>query len=150
VSYTTPQLDAAEAVAELLNGRTIAGFNVVASAEELIPKHEQGENDLNTLRVNCVPGPEYEISVEARGMGLEDCPVNIGVQLALEATDNDLYRQLLAVLREIAVLLRFEPLEDFGLPVEQISVVEFPSAVEVDGRFFGIVGVRYWAKTEPA
>jgi hypothetical protein len=150
VSYTTPQLDAAEAVAALLTGRTIGGFNIVASADELLPKYELAENELDTLRVDCVPGPEWEIDLHNRGMGLEDCPVNVGVQCQCGAGDNDQYRRLLAVLRGIMKTLRFNPLEDFGYPVESITVVDFPSAVEQDGRFFGIVGVLYRAETEDA
>jgi hypothetical protein len=148
VSYTTPQLDAAAAVAAALTGETIAGFEITAKADQLIPKYDQSLNELQTLRVDCVPGPEVRFAYENRQMAREDCPVNVGIQLECDADDTDTYRQLLALTRGIAKLLTFTALDDFGLPQEDVEFVDFPSAVEVEGRFFGIVGLMYRASTE--
>lgn len=148
MSYTTPQLDAAEAVAALLTGQEIAGFTIVATAEDLLPKHDQPQGDLNELRVNCVPGPESRFSRVDRNAAEEDCPVNVGIQMACGAESGELYRRLLMVLRGIAKLLTFTPITGFGYPRDDVEFVDFPSAVEVDGRFFGIVGVLYRPVTE--
>jgi hypothetical protein len=146
VSYTTPQLDAAAAVATLLTGRTIAGLVVSASASDLLPKYDL--SDLSSLKVDSVPGPDGRFTRESRGMALEDCPVNIGIQKLCGPEDGDTYRQLLALLRGIAKVIAFEPAGDFGLPREDVEFADNADAVDEHGRFYGVVGAMYRVQTE--
>jgi hypothetical protein len=146
VSYTTPQLDAAEAVAALLTGQELGGFNVVASAEEQLPKYE---NPPAELKVDCVAASPFTLTIIDRGAGVEEeCNVNIGVQLACDPGDRELLSRLKALTRGIARRLAFVAPEGFGKPREPIEIEELPEILEGEGRFLAVVSVTYTAFTE--
>ena len=148
MSYTTPQLDAAAAVAEMLTGREIAGFTIAASADELLPTGEMNAGDFRELRVECVPAEEYELESQDRDAADEQCPVNIGVRLACGKENQSLYRQLLALLRGIAKAVKHVSLEGFGLPRETITVRDSTAHLE-QGLFYGVVIANYYKQTGP-
>lgn len=150
MSYTTPQLDAAAAVAEMLTGREIAGFTLDAKADNLLPTYDQSKGDLDELHVDCIPDPTFRFVRENRSMVLEDCPVNIGVQINCGPEDQLLYRQLLALLRGIAKVVALEAPTGFRPPLEDVEVIDRPDAVDADGRFFGVIGAVYRVETEAA
>jgi hypothetical protein len=144
VSYTTPQLDAAEAVAALLTGRTIAGFNIVAELK-FVPKYETA--DLRELRVDCIPATPFARRRIDRGAVEQECPVNVGVQLLCEPEDHELLYRLRALCEGIADAVEGSRLDVFGLPTDEIEVEESPERLE-GGEYRAVVPVMYRVVTE--
>lgn len=144
--YTTPQLDAAAAVAEMLTGRTIAGFTLDARSDELLPTYELSNGDLRDLHIDCVPDAEYTVTPIDRGTLEQECPVNIGIQTQCGKDDQSLYRQLISLLNGIVAVVMSVAPDGFNRPRDQATASDSARALE-QGVFYGVVVVTYHVRT---
>ena len=148
MSFTTPQLDCATAVAALLDGEEIAGFTIRARADEQDPVYSK-EDIKAELKVAVLVADDYELEAIDRAAATETCPIFVGVYFGCERDDEDMKRRLLALLRGIAVRLRFEEVEGFGLPIEPVRPVYSRDEIR-RAAFSGIVEATYRVVTEAA
>jgi hypothetical protein len=142
-TYTTPQLDAAEAVATLLTGRTIAGFTVVARSHVILPKYRL--EDLGDIRIDCSVDETHDM---LRGTLLgnlfeEECPVLVSVQAQCDAGDGQYHRRLKSLVRGIAAVLALNATIGDRFTSGDVTVDEDYHSLEFEGRFKATVSVLY-------
>lgn len=138
----SPQIECAKAVGEALSGQTIAGRLITVNVGSLLPKYDTP--DLNKLRVDVVPGVSATLTRIARGRMSETCPIVVGIQSKCNVSSGEQpYRELLSVLRGVAMFLAGTEIEGFGTPTEDIEFFDEAETVDGEGRFRGAVTTAY-------
>ena len=147
MSFTTPQLDCATAVAELLDGREIAGFTLRARAIDQDPTYEK--KDLTELKIDCVAATPFDSIRVDRQTVSEGCPVNVGVQYACEKDDEPMKARLKFVCLQIKRILEGNRLATFGYPREDVEIEEDPIK-RMRGHWMAVVSALYRIEVEVA
>lgn len=152
---SSPVMQAAEAVAALLNARPWpdgaslpAGVEFTAEAKRF-PKWKR--DDLKTLAVVTVPATPYEISVENRGDAItRECPVNVAIVQVVERSDTARQELLFELLDGVAELLARSELAGFGYPDsdEGIEAEWDAEELEQNGLFLAAVSAMYRVRDE--